>query len=77
MMGLLGDITDDPATMGLLSLGFGLMGARGNIGQGLGQAGPMAPASQRGGLPALAGTNGWSSMVFIVLHAKWLSSART
>ena len=47
MMGLLGDITDDPATMGLLSLGFGLMGARGNIGQGLGQAGPMALDAMR------------------------------
>ncbi len=40
-MGLL-DSMDDPRTMGLLSLGMGLMNSRGNFGQALGQAGPQA-----------------------------------
>lgn len=41
MAGLL-DGMDDPGTMGLLSLGMGLMGSRGSFGQGLAQAGPQA-----------------------------------
>ena len=45
-MGLL-DPTDDPRTMGLLSLGLGLMGARGNFGQALAQAGPQALDAMR------------------------------
>jgi hypothetical protein len=40
-MGLL-DSMDDPRTMGLLSLGMGLLNSRGNFGQALGQAGPQA-----------------------------------
>lgn len=47
MAGLLGDITDDPRTMGLLSLGLGMMNSRGNIGQALGQAGPQALDAMR------------------------------
>ena len=45
-MGLL-DPTDDPRTMGLLSLGMGLLGSRGNFGQALGQAGPQALEAMR------------------------------
>jgi hypothetical protein len=41
MMGLL-DSMDDPRTMGLLSLGMGMLNSRGNFGQALGQAGPQA-----------------------------------
>jgi hypothetical protein len=40
-MGLL-DSMDDPRTMGLLSLGMGMLNSRGNFGQALGQAGPQA-----------------------------------
>ena len=41
MMGLL-DPTDDPRTMGLLSLGMGLLGSKGSFGNALSQAGPQA-----------------------------------
>lgn len=41
MMGLL-DPTDDPRTMGLLSLGLGLLGSKGSFGNALSQAGPQA-----------------------------------
>ncbi len=46
MAGLL-DMMDDPRTMGLLSLGLGLMNSRGNFGQALGQAGPQALAAMQ------------------------------
>lgn len=45
-MGLL-DSMDDPRTMGLLSLGMGLLNSRGNFGQALGQAGPQALQAMR------------------------------
>lgn len=45
-MGLL-DPTEDPRTMGLLSLGMGLLGARGSFGQALSQAGPQALQAMR------------------------------
>ena len=40
-MGLL-DPTNDPGTMGLLSLGLGLLGSKGSFGSALSQAGPQA-----------------------------------
>lgn len=40
-MGLL-DPTNDPGTMGLLSLGLGLLGSKGSFGNALSQAGPQA-----------------------------------
>lgn len=45
-MGLL-DPTDDPRTMGLLSLGLGLLGSKGSFGNALGQAGPQALQAMR------------------------------
>jgi len=45
-MGLL-DPTEDPRTMGLLSLGLGMLNSRGNFGQALGQAGPQALDAMR------------------------------
>ena len=46
MMGLL-DPTDDPRTMGLLSLGMGLLGSKGSFGNALSQAGPQALQAMR------------------------------
>lgn len=45
-MGLL-DPMDDPRTMGLLSLGMGLLGSKGSFGNALSQAGPQALQSMR------------------------------
>lgn len=46
MMGLL-DSMDDPRTMGLLSLGMGLLGSKGSFGNALSQAGPQALQAMR------------------------------
>jgi len=45
-MGLL-DPMDDPRTMGLLSLGMGLLGSKGSFGNALSQAGPQALQAMR------------------------------
>ena len=45
-MGML-DPMDDPRTMGLLSLGMGLLGSRGSFGDALSQAGPQALQTMR------------------------------
>ena len=45
-MGLL-DSMDDPRTMGLLSLGMGLLGSKGSFGNALSQAGPQALQAMR------------------------------
>lgn len=46
MAGLL-DPTDDPRTMGLLSLGLGLLGSKGSFGNALSKAGPQALDAMR------------------------------